>query len=110
MFSVEKVKLARFEKVEVIALGVIAPTALLLYTILLLVSGEAVFWGRGSNVIYHGNEAYFVSLLWFGSSICLLTHFLFRPLKMFNYRTRKHLIYISAVLVCIGLTSAVVLV
>ena len=45
--------LAKYQKVEVAVLGLIAPVLLLTYTILLLLSGEAVFWGRSSTVIYH---------------------------------------------------------
>ncbi|MFD2168298.1 hypothetical protein ACFSJY_18720 [Thalassotalea euphylliae] len=98
-------KLAKYQKVEVAIFGVVAPTLLLIHTILSLLSGEAFFWGRGLTVIYHGNEAYYVSLLWFGVSVAMYAFFFLRPLKLLSYSQRKLLIYLSLVLGSIGLLS-----
>ncbi|WP_198401985.1 hypothetical protein [Shewanella benthica] len=43
--------LAKYQKVEIAVLGLIAPLLLLIYTILLLLSGEAVFWGRSTTIL-----------------------------------------------------------
>ena len=102
--------LAKYQKVEVAVLGLIAPVLLLTYTILLLLSGEAVFWGRNSTIIYHSNDAYFVSLLWFGVAGSMFSHFCLRPLKFLSQASRKLILYISMLLLCTGLLSAIVLV
>jgi hypothetical protein len=102
--------LAKYQKVEIVVLGLISPILLLTYTILLLLSGEAVFWGRSATIIYHSNDAYFVSLLWFGVAGSMFSHFLLRPLKVLPQTTRKLILYISMLLLCSGLLSAIVLV
>jgi len=102
--------LAKYQKVEIAVLGLIAPIFLLIYTVLLLLSGEAVFWGRSATIIYHSNEAYFVSLLWFGVSGGMFSYFFLRPLKVFHQTTRKLILYISMFLLCLGLLSAIFLV
>ena len=102
--------LAKYQKVEVAVLGLIAPVLLLTYTILLLLSGEAVFWGRSATIIYHASDAYFVSLLWFGVSGGMFSHFFLRPLKVLHQVTRKLILYISMGLLCSGLLAAIVLV
>ena len=102
--------LAKYQKVEIAVLGFVAPVLLLTYTILLLLSGEAVFLGRSATIIYHSNDAYFVSLLWFGVSGCMFSHFFLRPLKVLSQATRKLILYISMTLLCSGLLSAIVLV
>lgn len=102
--------LAKYQKVEIAVFGLIAPLSLLTYTILLLLSGEAVFWGRSATIIYHSNYAYFVSLLWFGVVGCMFSHFFLRPLKLIQYKLRKLILYFSTLLLCSGLLSAIVLV
>lgn len=102
--------LAKYQKIEVALFGVITPSLLLMYTSILLSSGQAVFWGRSATIIYHSDEAYFVSLLWFGVCGCMYNCFLLRPLKLLSYSTRKWLLYSSFTLLCLGLLSAIVLV
>ncbi len=102
--------LAKYQKVKIAVLGLISPLLLLTYTILLLLSGEAVFWGRSATIIYHSNDAYFVSLLWFGVAGSMFSHFFIRPLKFLPQATRNLFLYISMFLLCSGLLSVIVLV
>jgi hypothetical protein len=99
----------RYKKVEAVFLGLFIPLVLTGYTAYLITHSEAVFWGRSSTAIYHGTEAYFISLLWFGVSALMLGQFLFRPYRMLPPLRHKAFMWVSAVLVVVGLASAVVL-
>jgi hypothetical protein len=102
--------LAKYQKVEIALWGFITPVLLCIYTIILLLSNEAVFWARSETITYHSNDAYFVSLLWFGVAGSMFSHFFLRPLKFFSQTFRKLILYISMLLLCSGLLSAIVLV
>jgi hypothetical protein len=99
-----------YKKIEVAIFGVLLPAILAIYTITLLTQGEAVFWGRSSTVLYHGNEAYLISLLWFGVAGFMLGQFFLRPLRLVGAPFCKATIYLSLALVVVGLASSVVLV
>lgn len=100
----------RFKKVEVLVLGVVLPVVLISHTVLLLSNADAVFWGRGSNAVYHGSGAYLVSLLWFGVAGLLIGHFCLRTYQIFSPANHRMLMWVSAILVLVGLVSAIVLV
>ncbi|GAA0365970.1 hypothetical protein GCM10009092_32890 [Bowmanella denitrificans] len=102
--------LAKYQKVKVVLFGLLLPTLLLAYTVLLLLSGEVVFWAHSATIIYHSNEAYFLSLLWFGASGCMYSYFLLRPLKLFSHSKRKLILNFSTFLLCVGLLAAIFLV
>ncbi|WP_207389364.1 hypothetical protein, partial [Marinobacter halodurans] len=100
----------RFKKIETLTLGVFLPLVLIGYTMLLLSGAEAVFWGRSSTAVYHGYSAYLVSLLWFGVAGLLIGHFWFRNYRVLTRANHKMLMRVSAILVVVGLVSAIVLV
>jgi len=102
--------LTKYQKVEIAVFGLITPLFLLIYTIILLFCGKAVFWGRSTTIIYYSSDAYFVSLLWFGVVGCMFSHFFLHPLKLIQYKSHKLTLYISMVLLCAGLLSAIVLI
>ncbi|MFB2706064.1 hypothetical protein [Marinobacter shengliensis] len=100
----------RFKKIEVLSLGIVLPVLLSGYTVLLLLNSEAVFWGRSSTVIYQGDSAFFVSLLWFGVSGLLAGHFWLRHLRLLRPSRHRVLMWASLILVLVGLASAISLV
>ena len=102
--------LPKYKKIEISLFGIIAPLALTLYTLYLLLKNEAVFWGRSSSIIYYGSDAILVSLLWFGVSLMMLSCFFLRPLNFIGYVRHKAVLYFSMALIFIGPISVVVLI
>ncbi|BBB30011.1 hypothetical protein NEJAP_2062 [Neptunomonas japonica JAMM 1380] len=101
-------RIPRYKQTEAMILGIIVPLALAIYTAHLALNDEAVFWGRSSTVIYHGSEAYFVSLLWFGLSALMCGHFLLRHYRLLSTTTHNIYMWTTAICMVIGLVSAVV--
>ncbi len=100
----------RFKKIEALSLGIVLPVFLSGYTVLLLLNSEAIFWGRGSSVTYHGYSAFFVSSLWFGISGLLAGHFWLRQYRILTPARRRAFMWVSSVLLLVGLASAILLV
>lgn len=103
-------RIPRYKKTEAMILGLTIPLVLAIYTAHLALNNEAVFWGRSSTVIYHGSEAYFVSLLWFGLSALMCGHFFLRHFRLLSIEVHKIYMWVSAIFMAIGLVSAVVFV
>lgn len=102
-------RIARFKKVEAFTLGIAVPVVLISYTVMLLLTNEAVFWGRSSTVIYHGFCAYLVSLLWFGAAGLLVGHFYLRTYRLLRQASHKMFMWLSAIFVLVGLVSGIML-
>ena len=100
----------RFKKIEALLLGIVLPVLLSGYTVLLLLKSEAVFWGRSSSVVYQGDSAFFVSLLWFGASGLLAGHFWLRHYRLLRPSRHRLVMWASSLLVLAGLASAIFLV
>lgn len=100
----------RFKRIEALSLGIVLPVLLSGYTVFLLLNSQAVFWGRSSSVIYHGYDAFLVSALWFGVSGLLAGHFWLRQYRVLSPARRKAFMWVSSVLVLVGLVSAIALV
>lgn len=101
-------RITRYKQTEATVLGIIAPLALAIYTAHLALNDEAVFWGRSSTVIYHGSEAYFVSLLCFGLSKFMCGYFLLRHYRLLSITVYNVYMWVSAIFMLVGLVSAVV--
>lgn len=99
----------RFKKVEALVFGITAPVLLVGYTTLMLLTNEAVFWGRSSIAVYHGMSAYLVSLLWLGISGLLVGHFFLRTFHLLRRSSHKIYMWLLAILLSVGLVSAIVL-
>ena len=97
------------KKAEITIFGIIPPLCLTIHTALLLLQEEAIFWGRGSTIVYHGREAYFVSLLWFGLSLLLFACFFLKPQQLITPSTYKGIQYLSISLIILGLASVFLL-
>lgn len=100
----------RFKKFEALLLGIVLPVSLSGYTVHLLLKSEAVFWGRSSSVIYEGDSAFFVSLLWFGASGLLAGHFWLRQYRLLRPSRHSIVMWVSSFLVLAGMASAIFLV
>jgi hypothetical protein len=102
--------LPKYKKIEVTIFGLVAPILLAAFTFTLLLQHEAVFWGRNLTVIYHGREALFVSLFWFGISSMMFSCFFLRPLELIKRKKLKIILYLSLALIVIGLASVIAMI
>ena len=101
-------KLARFEMVETLALGIALPIVIMTWTLILIIENKGVFPGRGELVYFYDTQGYIVSSLWFGISIGLVTHFVLRRTILKNEMQRlKLLYYFSVLLISVGLFSSI---
>ena len=97
----------RYVKINAVIFGILIPSLLVLHTILHLLNEEAIFVGRGSTVIYHGTEAYWVSLTWFGLSVHLFAQFLLGPFKLIALNKYRCILWLSALSMLLGLMAAI---
>ncbi len=79
--------LFKFEKIQMVVLGLIVPISMVVWVSYYLIAHDkSVFPGRSEYIWFHGYQAYLVACLWFGSSIALFGH---------NYLRFKRLKYIE---------------
>jgi len=101
--------LVRYEKLELLILGIIVPGCILVVTIFMLTQGKSFFIGRGDVAAYfYGTQSYLVSMLWFGISPGLISRFLLRYTVFNKHRNLLFLFYsVSLLLIMAGLISSI---
>jgi len=100
--------LARYEKVEILILGLIVPICILIWTVALLSEGKSVFPGRSQLVYFYGAQSYLISALWFGVSFGFISRFFLRHTILKKQKNKLTASYwLSVFLIIIGLASSI---
>ncbi|NVK22267.1 MAG: hypothetical protein HWD86_07090 [Kangiellaceae bacterium] len=99
-------KMTKYEKVEMLCLGILAPLILSAITAYHLIYNNIAYFGRNTMAKFYGFEAYCVSLFWFGIATALFSFFFLK------YKKHKHTrlffsVSVSLILTIIGLFSAI---
>lgn len=103
--------LYKFEKTQMVILGLLIPIAIALWSLYFLaVHGKSVFPGRSEYIWFHGYQAYFVACLWLGTSIVLFGHNYLRFKWLKKRRSANAYLYVGFTLIAVGLLSSILFV
>lgn len=89
-------ELVRYEKVNLILLGILIPAGILIWSISNLIEGYAVFIGRASSVYFYGGQSYLVACMWFGAALGLATEYMAKPTFLYYKPQITQLFYYCA--------------
>ncbi|WP_444916850.1 hypothetical protein [Microbulbifer sp. JMSA003] len=104
MEDIPKIKI-----IEALILGIVLPAILSGYTAYQLLTGGDIVFGKGNPIRYHGIDAYFVSLLYFGGSGVFFSKYFLDNIHPHNTDKARGFMYASFALITAGLVSAIVL-
>lgn len=104
------IPLSKYEKVEMIVLGITIPALLIIWTLYqLIVYSEAIYIFHDEPVYFTGIAAYLVCWFWFGLSLVLFAHFVLGKKRRYYSLARKQfkcgvLLVFSSTLVAVWYT------
>lgn len=104
--------LCKYQKVQLVTLGLIAPLSIVATTSYWLTQGVTALPTRGDGIFFYGSQAYLVSTFWYGSSLTLFMGFCAFPLRN-RYKSPRHLealTWFGGLTTALGLFSGIYLV
>jgi len=98
--------LSKYEKVELISLGILLPIGIITWALSLLLDQTALYWFDDELVYFHGVASYFVSPFWFAVAAAAFSHFVLSKFQV-TYRNSQKIKAICVVTCFFSTLSAV---